>query len=411
MSDVITVPTAALRRAPLELVAMDADVDLLVHIDSSTLQAALKQLAPIVPQNPAQRILACVLLTATPAGVQLTATDLQVTLERSMPAEVHVPGALAVPAKLLTDLVKQLRPGVPLTLTVAAGTTTLTLTTADASLTLAGLPADDMPTLPGADVTAPYATLDRTGFCAAIAQVVPAVSQSTTKPSLQGISFQVRDGALRLAATDQCCLAVRSQTLAYTGDHTPDLVVPGRALADAVRSLVADDAPELVLTINPSRTQIRLATPTLAVTLRIIDGTFPAWERFVPATSPTTSTAVLQTADLRQVLKLLKAMAPTGQIVNLTLTAAAGDTPSQLRFQASQVEVASATQTMPVAFAGATLKTAFNLSYLLEVLEVMDSPRMQFTCNGPTFPGVWTPSDDPAAIYLVMPMRVQEVTP
>lgn len=215
-------------------------------IDQSKLSNALQVVGRIVPKRPVAPVVSSVLITASGNAVRLRATDLQSFADISLPAEVHVPGEIAVNSRFFARIVATLtHPEVALS--VSGSKESLRITSGAASFRLRTLDPSDFPTRDAPEawdvVVARDTLLDlvtRTTFCA--------LDSDEISP-FAGVMIAAGREQITMAATDSYQLAhyrMPAETLAATGeDKTPaqtktdalSAVVPTNALNASTRAL------------------------------------------------------------------------------------------------------------------------------------------------------------------------------
>src|SRR5512139_3483939 len=174
------------------------EVALKFSIAQTELNEALQVVASAVPTRTTLPVLSNILVEADKDGVRLSATDLDLSIATRARANVADPGSLTVPAKKLLELVKKLPKE---ELKVDAKDLTLTVGSKSGRFRFLCIRPDEFPLTPAvsgeATITVEAAALDRL-----IRRTVYAVSTDETRPALNGALFQVKDGELRVVATD-----------------------------------------------------------------------------------------------------------------------------------------------------------------------------------------------------------------
>src|SRR5437588_6577707 len=182
-------------------------------------------------------ILNNVLMQTADNGLQLTATNLEIGIRQTIPAQVQEEGGITVPARLLTDFVTS-HPEEPLTISLDKKTQSLSLKSARFDATIRGIDPADFPPVP-AGVDGRKVKVDQTGLREAIEQTVIAASTDEGRPVLTGVYVQLNGGKATLAATDGHRLAVRNLALQTGGGDVETVIIPARALAELSRILKA----------------------------------------------------------------------------------------------------------------------------------------------------------------------------
>ena len=336
------------------------------------------------------QILSGILLEAHGAELRLAATDMEVSLRATVPAQIEGDGSIVLPGKTLVDIARLL-PGDEVTIEHKPSESVVHVTAGSASYTLNTYNAEDFPRLPEVDAVATFA-VDRESLLETIARVARAASRDESRPVLTGILVQFGSGKLVMAATDSYRLAVKETT--FSG-NVPDLeaIVPGRSLQELARIAGSGDEVEIGVQEN----QVLFATDGVWLTTRRIDGQFPNFRQLLPESFEYELN--IPRVELLDVIRRASVMIQRS-------------TPLQLRFAEGELtvlarthEVGESQESMPVAFTGDTLEIGFNADFLRDGLELLDTEDVRLKLISPLRPAVIQGEGDDFT-YLVMPIRL-----
>ncbi len=256
-------------------------------IERATLLKSLGHVQSVVERRNTIPILSNVLMEAREDGsLRLMATDLDLQVDESVPANVSQPGATTVSAHTFFDIVRKLPEGSQVELTAAEGK--MQVVAGRSRFNLSTLPRDDFPVIAEGELPTrfelPAATLrqiiEKTRF---------AISSEETRYYLMGIFLHVVDDQLRAAATDGHRLARVTVPRPDGADGMPDVIVPRKAVSELYRLL---EELEGTVEISLSPTKVRFGLGSAILTSKLIDGTFPDYNRVIP-------TAQRQAAEAR----------------------------------------------------------------------------------------------------------------
>src|SRR5262245_19463564 len=227
-----------------------------------------------VSTRTAVQILGGILIRADENGVQLAATDMELSLRTPLDAAVDGSGAAVVPGRLLTDLARLLPAG-DVEIEYRDGENVLEVRCGPAEYRLNTYGAEDFPRLPDTTSTPTY-TLDADSILSTITSVGRAVSRDEARPVLTGILVRFGDGKLVMAATDSYRLSYKETPMEGT---IPELeaIVPARALEE-VRRLASGGTLELGVQEN----QVLFGIDDTWLTTRRIEGQFPKFDELRP---------------------------------------------------------------------------------------------------------------------------------
>jgi len=336
------------------------------------------------------QILSGVLLEARGTELRLAATDMELSLRASIPAQIEGDGAIVLPGKTFVDIARLL-PGNDVTIEHRPAESVVHVTAGNAAYTLNTHNAEDFPRLPELEAV-PTFTVERESLLETIARVARAASRDESRPVLTGILVQFGGGKLVMAATDSYRLAVKETTFAGT---VPDLeaIVPGRALQELARIANTGDEVEIGVQEN----QVLFSTDGVWLTTRRIDGQFPNYRQLLPESFE--HELVIPRVELLEVIRRAAVMIQRS-------------TPLQLRFAEGELtviarthEVGESKESMPIGFAGDPLEIGFNADFLRDGLELLDSDDVRVKLISPLRPAVIQGEGDDFT-YLVMPIRL-----
>jgi len=327
-------------------------------------------------------------LTATPEGLELIGSDLEITNRVRVPAEVEEPGVAVVP-KLLGEIVRRLEPG-PVTIEVKGDEASITAGRFATSLRLK--PADDYPRLVAPDGSG--VRVEAAAFASALRQVVRAASKDDMRPILTGVLLTAHDGGLRLVATDSYRLAVRDLPGVSMLQEGQRVLVAAKGLAE-VQRLAGDGEIEVVL----RERDVVFRTSRAEVTARLIEGDFPNYEQLIPSDYPNRLTvardALLDALDRVQIVGQNRDNAP----VRLAMS------PDGLEMSMTAQEIGDAHETLDAKFEGGELTAAFNPVYLREGVDAIDATDVALETIDPMRPATLRSSEGGDFLYLLMPVR------
>ena len=368
-------------------------------IERADLVKAVSQAQSVVERRNTIPILANVLIEATPEGVSFRATDLDTEIVYRAQAQVERPGATTVSASMLNDIARKLPDGALVQLALDGSSARLAVQAGRSNFSLATLPREDFPVMStseyGANFSAAAPVLrrlfDKSKF---------AISNEETRYYLNGVYMHVAQGedgpSLRCVATDGHRLARIDAPLPVGAEDMPGVIVPRKTVAELRKLLDEDDAD---IAVSVSETKVRFATPTLTLTSKVIDGTFPDYSRVIPVNN--TRKLEVDAADFaRAVDRVATVSSERSRAVKLSL-----DT-DKLVLSVNAPDAGAAEEELIVAYADEPLDIGFNAKYLQEIASQVDRDNAVFLFNGSGDAALIREGSDTSAVYVVMPMRV-----
>jgi DNA polymerase-3 subunit beta len=363
-------------------------------IERAVLLKSLGHVQSVVERRNTIPILSNVLLEAREDGsLRLMATDLDLQVDESVPATVAQPGATTVSAHTFFDIVRKLPEGSQVELTAAEGK--MQVIAGRARFNLSTLPRDDFPVIAEGDLPTrfelPAATLrqiiEKTRF---------AISNEETRYYLMGIFFHVIDDQMRAAATDGHRLARVTVARPDGAEGMPDVIVPRKAVQELYRLL---EELEGTVEISLSPTKIRFGLGSAILTSKLIDGTFPDYNRVIPTAND-------------KLLKLDPKSFSAG--VDRVSTIASEKTRAvkmsvdrdKVTLSVTSPENGVATEEVPADYSSDGLEIGFNARYLLDILSEIDGDTVEVHLADAAAPTLLRENDKSNALYVLMPMRV-----
>ena len=340
------------------------------------------------------QILGGISLRAADGSLELAATDMEMSLRTTIPAETQEEGVVVVPGRLLTDIVRLLPAGaVALEYRPEEGVATVTC--GQSTYRLNTYAPDDFPRLPAVDPDQ-LLELDQAAFLETVARVSRAASRDESRPVLTGILIRLEGDLLSMAATDSYRLSVKETRLPAPPGRDLEAIVPARALGELARIAQAG-ASEEPLRLDVQENQVVFAVANAWLTARRIDGQFPNYRQLRPESFEIEVTLARE--------ELLDAVRRVGVL-------AQRNSPLRLRFQEGELTIQAQTQdvgeareSLPIAYAGDVLEIGFNPDFLRDGLESVTDIQVRLQFISPLRPGLVS-GETEDFWYLIMPIRL-----
>lgn len=362
-------------------------------ISREKLQEALTAVAAAVPTKTTLPVLGNLLLETTDKGLRLSGTDLDIGVSTEVLADVESPGAITVPAKKLSEIVRELPPA-PVKLS-AAGEQRITLECGRSRFKLLGLPRDEFPAFPSVDFNKSWRV--RSGdLQKLISHTAFAVSTEESRPILNGVLWEVREKETRMVATNGHRLA--KMETPYTGSLTGDFIIPPKALEQVRRLFPSDEELEVARGEN----HLAFRSPFTSVFTRLIEGPYPNYDQVIPRDN--NRVATIDKTALQSALKRMAVVASDQtHRVKLSFNSAL------LKFSVATPDLGEGQDELPIRYDGDPIDIGFNGMYLLEILRYMPTEEIRFTFKEPERAATLEPenwSEPGKYLCLVMPLRL-----
>jgi DNA polymerase-3 subunit beta len=344
-----------------------------------------------------------VLLVAEGSRLRLSATNLEIAITTWVSAKVEQEGAIAVPARLLTDFISSL-PNERVDIEGHQQPTILDVECARFEAKINGVEADEFPPIPTVDgsVTAKIAPQ---ALRTAINQVVFAAATDDSRPVLTGVYVELEGEQFVLAAADGFRLAVHRGALSEPVGDSMNVLIPARTLSEVNRLLGDQDDP-VEFTVTSSQNQLLIKLTAAEMVSQLKPGTFPNYSQLIPHEHNTR--AVVGVKEFLRATRTASIFARDGSgIVRLQFFPGVDGTPGRVEISSRAEEVGENKGQIDAQIEGQESKIAFSSRYLQEALGALDVEEVVVESMTPSSPGVFRPSGDESYIHVVMPMFVQ----
>lgn len=368
-------------------------------IERSALLKALSHVQSVVERRNTIPILSNVRIGLTGGQLGFNATDMDLEIAETAECDGSVDGDTTVAAHTLYEIIRKLAEGAQIEFDTSGEDGRLILRAGRSRFTLPCLPVDDFPIMSGGDLPHTFSVsaadlrslIDRTRF---------AISTEETRYYLNGIYLHAAENegvdVLRAVATDGHRLASVEVPLPQGAAGMPGVIIPRKAINE-VRKLIDESTDDVE--IGLSDTKIRFAFGSGVLTSKLIDGTFPDYERVIPAGND----KVLE-VDCKEfaaaVDRVSAISSEKSRAVKLTLK------PSSLILSANSPDNGNAVEELETSYAAEDLEIGFNSRYLLDVTQQIEGDTARFLMADAASPTVIREVGDGSATYVLMPMRV-----
>ncbi|MER3400631.1 MAG: DNA polymerase III subunit beta [Thermoflexus sp.] len=371
-----------------------------VTIAQSAFERALSVAGRAVPSRATLPTLTHVLLQAEPGRLKVAGTDLNLAIITWEEALVSEPGGITVPAKPLAEFIGAL-PDAPVHLQVNRQTWTLQIVCGPYETAMKGLDPEEYPILP--EVEGDGFALDPEGFRQAIDQVTFAAATDESRPILTGVLMRREEGsALTLAAADGYRLSVKRLPVLRAPEGPFSVIVPAGALEEVARLLKGETDPVWMQLLR-GRNQVGFRLGRAAVLSQLIEGQFPDFQAIIPRRWETR-----MEASREALLKACKALSvfarEASNAVRLILVPGEGERPGQVLLHSRSPEKGETRVELDALVEGNRLEIAFNVRFLIDVLEAIEGDRVVFEMTTSQSPVKVLSVGDPAFVHVVMPM-------
>ena len=368
------------------------------------LARGLNIVQPAVGTRSTLPVLSNILLTTDNGRLRLAATNLEMGITAWIGASVEEDGGLTVPARTFKDLVGTLSPE-RVDLDVAVRNMSLNLACGATTARINGIDMQEFPIIQEPHEDDDWLPIPADLLRDAIKMVAFAAAKDDSRPILTGVLVSFDNGVLTLAAADGFRLAVKEVQLEdvdYYGSF--DLVIPAKTLHELGR-VSADETDMISLVLPSDHSQVLFHMTNIDMSSQLIDGMFPNYQEIIPNDIQTRT--ILDKHDLLRACKRADIFArESNHTARMSIEPQDG-TIGVVKVSANSSETGENEVVLDATIEGEGMEIAFNVRYLIEVLNVIDQDRVMLGTIRSDKPGVLRPlGDDSNYTYVIMPMHI-----
>ena len=368
-------------------------------IERAVLLKTLSHVQSIVEKRNTIPVLSNVKIEAMEDGISFKATDMDTEITEVVDAKTSESGATTAPAHMLYDIVRKLSDGSDVEITFPDEKGQLTIASGKSKFALSTIGVEDFPVISGDKLPTNFVmakeelkdVIDRTQF---------AVSTEETRYYLNGIYVHAKNEGetkvLRVVATDGHRLACVESPLPQGAENMNGVIIPRKTVGE-VRKLLDDTKAENI-DVSLSENKIRFTMEDITLTSKLIDGTYPDYERVIP----TDNDKVLELG----VKPLAEAVDRVSVVAERTRAIKVITNPNHITITTSSPDLGSAQEEVEAKYDSESLEIGYNFRYLLDILNEIKGDTVRISFADGSSPSVIHDTSDSSAIYVLMPMRV-----
>ncbi|MFQ5863737.1 MAG: DNA polymerase III subunit beta [bacterium] len=368
-------------------------------INKTDFYQAIQNVIGVVPVKTTIPILGNVLLHLEENNLTLTGTDLEVSISTRMKVQGEVDGGVAIPAKVLFEIVREL-PDIPMELECNEEDHKITITTEKGFYRLSGEAKEDFPKI-SIEESEEYFLIDSELLARMIDKTLFAVSTDELRTTLMGVYLQVMEKELRMVSTDGHRLVKIVDKKFNSAEFQKDMIIPTKALNLLLKNIQSNEKTK----VNLSEDHVVFELGDTTILSKCIEGQFPNYERVIPLDN-----------DKKVVInrELLSSSVRRVAIFSNSIT-------HQIRFCISQDNVkiqsediefgGEAEESIGAEYQGDDLEIGYNANYILDILRHLETDEVMFKVKDATSAGIVYPGnqrEDEDLLMLLMPIRLNE---
>ena len=370
---------------------------MIISIQREKLIDPLKQMVGVSEKKQTMPILGNVLLRSGGGSLLLVASDLEVEVSTSISHETEDKVDTTLPARKLLDILKSL-PGSDL-VKIEVNETKAVIKSGKSKFTLATLPGPQFPYKE--EINEFKFTVSAPDLDGLIGQTGFSMATQDARHFLNGMFLEVSKNKLTVVATDGHRLSMSSAETKNPTDEPVSCIIPRKCITEIKRILTTfKDNKENMVEFMVTDREIIIKIDGFTIKSKLIEGNYPDYKKVFPESLPHKLTANKQ--DLKSALQRMSILS-NEQFKGVKLTLNKTD----ITLSTNNPSLEEGEDSIPCEYSGENFDIGFNLSYLLEVIDVISSDNIEIQLNNADS-GCLISSNDEASMnkYIIMPMRV-----
>ena len=366
-------------------------------VSSSYLLKQLQVLGSVINSSNTLPILDNFLFELDHKNLTVSSSDLETTMSATLEIDSTSKGSVAVPAKLLLDILKTF-PEQPLTFTVEENST-IEISSNSGKYAIAYAPGEEFPKSVSLDN--PSSTeVPSEVLATAISKTIFAAGNDDLRPVMSGVFFQFSPEGLIFVATDAHKLVKYART-DVRASQVADFIMPKKPL-NILKSILGTSDADVTIEYNDSNATFSFESYIL--TCRLIDGKYPNYEAVIPKENPN-KLIINRVLLLNSVRRVAIFSNKTTHQIRLKIAGA------ELNISAEDIDYSNkAEERLTCDYQGDDMQIGFNSRFLSEMLTNLTSNEIQLEMSMPNRAGILTPIDGldegETVTMLVMPVML-----
>ena len=353
----------------------------------------LQTVSSVVERRQSSPILSNLLMTTRNGQMTLTGTDLEVEMIASLEVSADGDTEVTLPARKFLDICKTLPDGAEISLEI--GNDKALLKSGRSRFTLATLPANEFPNLEPVEEPFEF-NISQKALKRLIDKTQFAMAQQDVRYYLNGLMLELQDGLVLAVATDGHRLAMSQTATDIKMSEARQIIIPRKGVTELAR-LIDDSDTEVKIQVG--KNHIRVELPNISFTSKLIDGKFPDYQQVIPPDSETVLSC--DRASLHQ------AFTRTSVLSNEKYRGMRLSLDSNLiKATVHNPEQEEAEEELEVNYNGDQFEIGFNVSYLLDALNAVDSNDVNVYLTDSNHSCLIQGDGESDSKYVVMPMRL-----
>jgi DNA polymerase-3 subunit beta len=370
--------------------------------DKNNLLGALSVATRALANKANTPILTGIYLKAQDNKIEMQTNNNEIGISTFIDAQVEEPGEMVLPGKYLQDMSRNL-PGPDVNFAYSAANGTVSIVSQKTKFSLKSMNISEFPLINrsepegGLSFTMPSDSLlkliRKTSFSCAAGETGEA------RPIFTGCYVVIADNTFTMVATNTHRLAY--EKLSLPGDlPNATMIIPAKILSE-LNYIIDSDVP-VDVQIKCDQTKISFACEDTFMISRLIEGQFPEYQKVIPPSVETT--AIINTKEFFDAVNRISLISRSNNYNIIKLEFSEG----QVHMSSTNPDIGNADEIVPLQLTGPDLNISFNVTYLTDVLKIIEGETCHLGMNAPLKPITVKDVDDADFLYVLTPVRTSD---
>ena len=362
-----------------------------------TLTKALNIVSKAVTIRTTIPILKGILLKVDNDGIlTMSASDLDLSIEKKLKVENFIPGETVVLSKLFGDIIRKLPDGI---ITVEETDGKVNIKCSNSEFNIIGLPADEFPNINPNENNSEELVFNKEILKDMIKKTAFSASIDENKGAMTGVLIEMEENSLNMVAIDGFRMAIAREQM--KNKKKENIIIPAKILGEISRIITESEISGEDVTMLLSEKKAVFIMENTKIVIRLLDGEFMNYKRIIPQDNP--CRVVLNRNDFLESVERASLLAKVGK--NNLIKLEIKDNNIEIT---SKSEEGNVKEEVIVSKEGNDLTIGFNSKYLIDVLKVVDDEEIVMMFNTNVSPCLVKPITGENFEYLILPVRISQ---
>lgn len=364
------------------------------NCSQQVLNKALNTVSKAVTVRTTIPILKGILIKAEKNQITFSASDLDMSIEKTIDANVEVPGSIVVSAKLFTDIIRKL-PNDTISIELVNGNNII-IKTPSSEFTIVGQPGDEFPNTGEIDEEVSKLSFNKEIFKSMIKKTYFSASTDESKGVIIGVLLEMEENNFNMVALDGFRMAVCREPM--KNSSCGNIIIAGKTLGEILKILTESEGDEDI-SIILGRKNALIFVDNTKISIRLIDGEFIRYKDILPKDKATR--VVINRSELLTGIERASLLAKEGKnnLIKCTIQ-------GNLLTINSRSDEGTVKEDIIMEKMGDNLEIGFNSKYLSEALKAIDDDEVALEFKSAITPCIIKPLEGNEYEYLVLPVRI-----